>query len=108
MAQRDTSYTPGRNNARQRRNAARARDQAKELDDFKRTNFMLQKSPSARDHSSLQIEINKLIARLTIAEANIAELTEAPVPRRDDFSRTLAVLALLAAIASMAIAKLHL
>ncbi len=106
MAQRDT-YSGGRRDKHRKLATLRAREQREQEDQFRKME-MLQKSPSARDHSSLQIEINKLTARITIAEANIAELTEAPVPRRDDFSWLLALLAILAALASMTIAKLYL
>ncbi len=106
MAQRDT-YSGGRRDKYRKLATLRAREQREQEDQFRKME-MLQKSPAARDHSSLQIEINKLTARITIAEANIAELMEAPVPRRDDFSWLLALLAILAALASMTIAKLYL
>ena len=75
---------------------------------------MLQKSPAARELSSLQAEMSKLTARLTIAEANLAELMDNPVPIGDSIARAwarsamaIAVIAVVVA-AALTITRLHL
>jgi len=76
MAQRD-AYRSGRRDKHRKLTTLRAREQREQEEQFRRLEMLQQPKSVARADADMA----KLAARLTIAEANIAELMDNPVPK---------------------------